>query len=98
MTLTKADIIKMLIEKHNFTKQVATLFVDSFFEEIAKTLENGKDVKLSSFGNFELKDKSSRPGRNPKTGEPVPVTARRVVKFSAGRKFRNRVGNSIPKI
>nr|PRI99847.1 Integration host factor subunit alpha [Haemophilus influenzae] len=63
-------------------------------EEIRLSLESGQDVKLSGFGNFELRDKSSRPGRNPKTGDVVPVSARRVVTFKPGQKLRARVENT----
>ncbi|SPX42622.1 integration host factor (IHF), DNA-binding protein subunit alpha [Haemophilus influenzae] len=62
--------------------------VENFLEEIRSSLESGHDVKLSGFGNFELRDKSSRPGRNPKTGDVVPVSARRVVTFKPGQKLR----------
>ncbi|HHV6959197.1 TPA: integration host factor subunit alpha, partial [Haemophilus influenzae] len=65
--------------------------VENFLEEIRLSLESGQDVKLSGFGNFELRDKSSRPGRNPKTGDVVPVSARRVVTFKPGQKLRARV-------
>lgn len=65
--------------------------MDGFFEEISQSLADGKEVKLSGFGNFELKDKKSRPGRNPKTGESIPVEARRVVTFKAGQKLRGQV-------
>lgn len=96
MTLTKAELVKMLIEKQDFEKDIAKVFVDDFFEEMAKILESGDDVKLSGFGNFELRDKKSRPGRNPKTGESVPVSARRVITFKPGQKLRSRVKESIP--
>lgn len=62
-----------------------------FFEEIRLALENNQPVKLSGFGNFDLRDKRQRPGRNPKTGEEIPITARRVVTFKAGQKLRQRV-------
>lgn len=90
-TLTKADMVEHLMYRLRFTKQEARSFVDNFFDEIAGSLVNGKEVKLSGFGNFELRDKKSRPGRNPKTGEAVAVTARRVVTFRAGQKFRQAV-------
>lgn len=93
-TLTKADMVEHLMHKLNFSKQDARLFVDTFFESITQNLVEGKEVKLSGFGNFELKDKKSRPGRNPKTGEEVAVSARRVVTFRAGQKFRQMVDNS----
>ncbi|OOF35631.1 integration host factor subunit alpha [Rodentibacter heidelbergensis] len=91
MTLTKINIIEFLIEKYHLQKQEAKTLVDNFFEEIRQSLESGNEVKLSGFGNFELRDKASRPGRNPKTGESIPVSARRVVAFKPGQKLRNRV-------
>lgn len=91
MTLTKIDITEFLIEKYRLQKLEAKSLVDNFFEEIRLSLESGSDVKLSGFGNFELRDKASRPGRNPKTGESVPVSARRVVAFKPGQKLRARV-------
>lgn len=90
-TLTKADMIEQLMRKLPVTKQQARMLVDGFFEQISQNLAEGREVKLSGFGNFELKDKKSRPGRNPKTGEAVPVSARRVVTFRAGQKFRQRL-------
>ncbi|OOF69606.1 integration host factor subunit alpha [Rodentibacter caecimuris] len=91
MTLTKVEITTALVEKFDLSKQDAKRFIEAFFEEIRLALENGQNVKLSGFGNFELREKASRPGRNPKTGENVPVTARRVVSFKAGQKLRDRV-------
>ena len=72
-------------------KREAKELVDLFFEEIRTSLESGEPVKISGFGNFELRDKRQRPGRNPKTGEEVPISARRVVTFSPGQKLRERV-------
>ena len=86
MTLTKVELAESLIAKHDLTKRDAKILVEDFFEEIRSALEQGQDVKLSGFGNFELRDKSSRPGRNPKTGESVPVSARRVVVFKPGER------------
>lgn len=91
-TLTKADMVDHLTIRLRMTRQDARLLVDTFFHEISQSLAEGKEVKLSGFGNFELKDKKSRPGRNPKTGEEVPVKARRVVTFKAGQKFRGQIG------
>lgn len=71
--------------------------VELFFEEIRRALENGEQVKLSGFGNFDLRDKNQRPGRNPKTGEDIPITARRVVTFRPGQKLKSRVENASPK-
>lgn len=89
--LTKADMIDRLTIRLRITRQDARQIVDKFFEEISQSLADGKEVKISGFGNFELKDKKSRPGRNPKTGESIPVKARRVVTFKAGQKFRTRI-------
>ncbi|HDR1833276.1 TPA: integration host factor subunit alpha [Pasteurella multocida] len=97
MTLTKVELADNLIEKLHLNKRDAKELVENFFEEIRVALETGEDVKLSSFGNFELRDKSSRPGRNPKTGESVPVSARRVVAFKPGQKLRARVEKTKPK-
>lgn len=94
MTLTKIEIAENLIEKFGLSKAEAKNVVECFFEEIRSALEQGQDVKLSGFGNFELRDKVSRPGRNPKTGESVPVSARRVVAFKPGQKLRARVQKS----
>ena len=68
MTLTKAELADMLVEKHD-----AKEIVELFFEEIRGTLERGEHIKISGFGNFQLRDKPQRPGRNPKTGEEVPI-------------------------
>ena len=97
MTLTKVEIAANLIEKHGLTKSEAKNLVETFFEEIRVALESGNDVKLSGFGNFELRDKASRPGRTPKTGANVPVSARRVVVFRPGQKLRARVEKTMPK-
>ncbi|RJS91744.1 integration host factor subunit alpha [Salinisphaera sp. Q1T1-3] len=91
MALTKADITEGLAEQLGFNKRESKEFVDLFFEELRTTLEDGDYVKLSGFGNFELRDKNERPGRNPKTGEEIPISARRVVSFKPGQKMRARV-------
>ena len=93
-TITKIDIIEYLSDKYHLSKQDTKNVVENFLEEIRSSLESGHDVKLSGFGNFELRDKSSRPGRNPKTGDVVPVSARRVVSFKPGQKLRARVENT----
>ena len=95
MALTKADLAEILFEQLGFNKRESKEFVDSFFEEIRTTLESGEYVKLSGFGNFEFRDKNQRPGRNPKTGEEIPISARRVVTFRPGQKLRARVESSI---
>ncbi len=91
MALTRAEIAERLIGKLNLPKVVAQSFVDNFFETIAATLEQGEVVKLTGFGNFELKLKNARPGRNPKTGQEVMITPRRVTTFKAGQKLRSRI-------
>ncbi len=90
-TLTKADMVEHLFEELGLNKREAKDLVEMFFEEIRDALEVGKNVKLSGFGNFMLRDKTQRPGRNPKTGEEIPVTARRVVTFRPGQKLKQRV-------
>ena len=91
MTLTKADMVEHLYDEIGLNKREAKDLVEMFFEEIKSSLEQGENVKLSGFGNFVLRDKSPRPGRNPKTGEEVQVSARRVVTFRPGQKLKNRV-------
>ncbi|MCT6874857.1 MAG: integration host factor subunit alpha [Frischella perrara] len=95
MTLTKADIAERLTDKFNIDRQESKILVELFFEEIRVALEKGETVKLSGFGNFAIRDKKSRPGRNPKTGENVAITARRVVTFRPGIKFRERVEKNL---
>ncbi len=80
-----------LYEELGLNKREAKEIVEIFFEEIRLALENGNHVKLSGFGNFELRDKNQRPGRNPKTGQEIPISARRVVTFRPGQKLKARV-------
>ncbi len=91
MALTKAELADALFDELGLNKREAKEFVDLFFEEIRERLESGEEVKLSGFGNFELRSKNQRPGRNPKTGEEIPISARRVVTFRPGQKLRLRV-------
>ncbi len=91
MTLTKAELADLLFEKVGLNKREAKDMVEAFFEEIRVKLEQGQDVKLSGFGNFQLRDKQQRPGRNPKTGEEIPISARRVVNFHPSAKLKNLV-------
>jgi integration host factor subunit alpha len=91
MSLTKADIADRLFDEVGLNKREVKEFVDSFFEAVRTALEGGENVKLSGFGNFQLRDKNQRPGRNPKTGEEIPISARRVVTFRPGQKLRARV-------
>jgi len=91
MALTKADFAEKLFDEVGLNKREAKDMVELFFEEIKSSLEKGEQVKISGFGKFELRDKNSRPGRNPKTGEEIPITARRVVTFRTGQKLKARV-------
>ena len=91
MALTKFNIVESLNDEIGLNKREAKELVDSFFDNIKKLLSQGHEVKLSGFGNFQLKNKSSRPGRNPRTGEDVEITARRVVTFKSGQKLKESV-------
>lgn len=90
-TLTKAELAELLFEQVGLNKREAKDMVETFFDEIRNALERGEAVKLSGFGNFQLRDKPQRPGRNPKTGEEIPITARRVVTFHASQKLKEMV-------
>ena len=95
MTLTKANIAETLQHELGLNKREAKDLVDGFFEEVGRALERGQPVKLSGFGNFDLRDKSPRPGRNPRTGEAVAIAARRVVTFRPGQKLKSRVAHYV---
>ncbi len=89
--LTKADMAERLYEELGLNKREAKEIVEMFFEEVRSALAAGNQVKLSGFGNFDLRNKNQRPGRNPKTGEEIPISARRVVTFRPGQKLKARV-------
>ncbi len=91
MALTKAEMAERLFIEVGLNKREAKEFVDAYFEVIREALESGEQVKLSGFGNFDLRLKNQRPGRNPKTGEEIPISARRVVTFRPGQKLKVRV-------
>ncbi|MEW7980603.1 MAG: integration host factor subunit alpha [gamma proteobacterium symbiont of Phacoides pectinatus] len=91
MALTKAEMAERLFDELGLNKREAKEMVEMFFEMIRAALEGGSQVKLSGFGNFDLREKKARPGRNPKTGEEIPITARRVVTFRPGQKLKARV-------
>ncbi|MFZ6774536.1 integration host factor subunit alpha [Undibacterium sp. SXout7W] len=93
-TLTKAELAELLFEQVGLNKREAKDMVETFFDEIRDALERGEAVKLSGFGNFQLRDKPQRPGRNPKTGEEIPITARRVVTFHASQKLKGMVDDA----
>jgi len=91
MALTKAEMAECLFDELGLNKREAKELVELFFEEVRDALVRGNHVKLSGFGNFALRDKSPRPGRNPKTGKEIPICARRVVTFRPGQKLKQRV-------
>jgi integration host factor subunit alpha len=93
-TVTKAELADALFERLGLNKREAKDMVDGFFDEIRAALERGESVKLSGFGNFQLRDKPQRPGRNPKTGEEIAITARRVVTFHASQKLKAAVARA----
>ncbi|SNU84189.1 integration host factor subunit alpha [Pandoraea anapnoica] len=94
-TLTKAELAELLFEHVGLNKREAKDMVEAFFESIRDALESGDSVKLSGFGNFQLRDKPQRPGRNPKTGEAIPIAARRVVTFHASQKLKTMVESGV---
>ena len=91
MTITKDSLIEMIHNEIGLNKREAKELIESFFEQIKKSLEEGNDIKLSGFGNFNLRDKAPRPGRNPKTGEEVTISSRRVVTFKSGLKLKSKL-------
>ncbi len=91
MALTKAEMAEKLFEELGLNKREAKELVELFFDEVRSALSSGSQVKLSGFGNFNLRDKKQRPGRNPKTGEEIPISPRRVVTFHPGQKLKARV-------
>lgn len=90
-SLSKNIIMDVLIDELKLSRLDAKDMVEDFFSEIKRVLESGENVKLSGFGNFILRDKPERPGRNPKTGEVVPILARRVVTFRPGLKLKMQI-------
>jgi integration host factor subunit alpha len=95
ITLTKAEMAELLFERVGLNKREAKDMVETFFDEIIDALSQGKSVKLSGFGNFQLRDKPQRPGRNPKTGEAIPISARRVVTFHASQKLKEQIDSGL---
>jgi len=91
MALTKEDMAESLFNELGLNKREARELVDLYFHQLVACLALGEPVKLSGFGNFDLRDKNERPGRNPKTGEKIPISARRVVTFRPGKKLQARV-------
>jgi integration host factor subunit alpha len=96
-TLTKADLAELLFDRLGLNKRESKDMVEAFFEIVHDTLVNGKDVKLSGYGNFNIRRKASRPGRNPRTGESIPIAARNVVTFHASHKLKSIVQGDAPR-
>jgi len=90
-SLTKADLAENLVDSIGLSKKDAKDLVEGFFDVVRNSLIERQQVKLSGFGNFEVREKSQRPGRNPKTGEEIPITARTVVTFRPGQKLKSKV-------
>ena len=90
-TLTKAELSELLFERLGLNKRESKDMVEAFFESIHDSLVEGADVKLSGFGNFQIRRKAPRPGRNPRTGESIPIEARNVVTFHASQKLKDMV-------
>jgi integration host factor subunit alpha len=95
-TLTKAELAELLFERLGLNKRESKDMVDGFFDIIHATLVQGRDVKLSGFGNFNIRRKAPRPGRNPRTGEAIPIKARNVVTFHASQKLKSAVQGDTP--
>ena len=91
MTITKDSLVEMVHNEIGLNKREAKELIESFFEQIKNSLARGEEVKISSFGNFKLIDKEPRPGRNPKTGEEVTISSRRVVTFKSGLKLKSKL-------
>ena len=95
-TLTKAELAELLFERLGLNKRESKDMVEAFFEIVNAALVKGQDVKLSGFGNFSIRRKAPRPGRNPRTGEPIPIKARNVVTFHASHKLKAIVQGDMP--
>jgi len=91
--LTKAQLAELLFEQIGLNKRESKDMVDAFFELVSNSLVDGDDVKITGFGNFQIRTKSPRPGRNPRTGEAIPIAARRVVTFHASQKLKEQIQN-----
>lgn len=89
--LTKAHLAELLFEQIGLNKRESKEMIDAFFKLISERLVEGKDVKISGFGNFQIRTKAPRPGRNPRTGEAIPIDARRVVTFHASHKLKDQI-------
>lgn len=94
--LTKAQLAELLFEQIGLNKRESKDMIDAFFDLIATSLVNGNDVKVAGFGNFQIRTKAPRPGRNPRTGEAIPIAARRVVTFHASQKLKVQIQDHGP--
>ena len=94
--LTKAHLAELLFDKIGLNKRESKDMTEAFFELISERLVEGKDVKISGFGNFQIRTKAPRPGRNPRTGESIPIQARRVVTFHASHKLKDQIQGDKP--
>ena len=94
--LTKAQLSELLFEQIGLNKRESKDMVDAFFELVSHSLVEGDDVKITGFGNFQIRTKSPRPGRNPRTGEAIPIAARRVVTFHASQKLKEQIQDQTP--
>ena len=95
-TLTKAELSELLFDRLGLNKRESKDMVEAFFEIVHEALVHGSDVKLSGFGNFNIRRKAPRPGRNPRTGEAIPIKARNVVTFHASHKLKAVVQGEVP--
>ena len=95
-TLTKAELAELLFDKLGLNKRESKDMVEAFFDILHHALVEGQDIKLSGFGNFNIRRKAPRPGRNPRTGEAIPITARNVVTFHASHKLKSLVQGDTP--
>ena len=93
-TITKAELASSLCSDVGLSKKEAILFVESFFETFKKCFARGESVKLSGFGHFDVREKHKRRGRNPKTGQDMEITQRRVVTFKHSQVLRERINQN----
>ncbi len=91
MTVTRADLTEAVYQEVGLSRNESAHLVESVLEEVANTLAQGEAVKVSSFGTFSVRDKAQRIGRNPKTGEEVPILPRRVLVFRASHVLKDRI-------
>jgi integration host factor subunit alpha len=93
--MTKADIVETIYEKVGYSRKESAEIVDLVFDLLKETLENGEKIKISGFGNFLIREKRSRKGRNPQTGEEIQISARRVLTFKPSQVLRKALNTTI---